>query len=172
MPSNTLALGLYEHCILKRTFRHTTGFCRFREGERRRLSRADIFLQQLRRSGVSRVRGEKVAAARTEKLCTHSHTRTRTHAHAHTHAHARTHTHAHTRTHTHARTYGKPNVSIFDPVPPVGKHEFAAIDMGVHVIIIIITHVSQQSNLRAVGESWVRPSYDNGLAGITRKCCC
>ena len=72
MPSNTLALGLYERCILKRTFRHTTGFCRFREEERRRLSRADNFLQQLRRSGVSRVRGEKVAAARTEKLCTHS----------------------------------------------------------------------------------------------------
>ena len=74
MPSNTIALGLYERCILKRTFRHTTGFCYFREGERRRLSRADNFLQQLRRSGVSRVRGEKVAAARTEKLCTHSHT--------------------------------------------------------------------------------------------------
>ena len=49
---------------------------------------------------------------------------------------------------------------------------FAAVDTGVHVIIIIITRVSQQSNLRAVGESWVRPSYDNGLAGITRKCCC
>ena len=79
MPSNTLALGLYERCILKRTFRHTTGFCRFREEERRRLSRADNFLQQLRRSGVSRVRGEKVAAARTEKLCTHSLTHTHTH---------------------------------------------------------------------------------------------
>ena len=79
MPSNTLALGLYERCILKRTFRHTTGFCRFREEERRRLSRADNFLQQLRRSGVSRVRGEKVAAARTEKLCTHSHTHSLTH---------------------------------------------------------------------------------------------
>ena len=81
MPSNTLALGLYERCILKRTFRHTTGFCRFREEERRRLSRADNFLQQLRRSGVSRVRGEKVAAARTEKLCTHSHTHSLTHLH-------------------------------------------------------------------------------------------
>ena len=81
MPSNTLALGLYERCILKRTFRHTTGFFRFREGERRRLSRADNFLQQLRRSGVSRVRGEKVAAARTEKLCTHSLTHTHTHSH-------------------------------------------------------------------------------------------
>ena len=78
MPSNTLALGLYERCILKRTFRHTTGFCRFREEERRRLSRADNFLQQLRRSGVSRVRGEKVAAARTEKLCTHSLTHSHT----------------------------------------------------------------------------------------------
>ena len=74
MPSNTIALGLYERCILKRTFRHTTGFCRFREGERRRLSIGDNFLQQLRRSGVSRVCGEKVAAARTEKLGTHSHT--------------------------------------------------------------------------------------------------
>ena len=74
MPSNTLALGLYERCILKRTFRHTTGFCRFREGERRRLSIGDNFLQQLRRSGVSRVCGEKVAAVRTEKLGTHSHT--------------------------------------------------------------------------------------------------
>ena len=81
MPSNTLALGLYERCILKRTFRHTTGFCRFREGERRRLSIGDKFLQQLRRSGVSRVRGEKVAAARTEKLCTHSLTHTHTHSH-------------------------------------------------------------------------------------------
>ena len=81
MPSNTLALGLYERYILKRTFRHTTGFCRFREGERRRLSRAENFLQQLRRSGVSRVRGEKVAAARTEKLCTHSLTHTLTHSH-------------------------------------------------------------------------------------------
>ena len=79
MPSNTLALGLYERCILKRTFQHTTGFCRFREGERRRLSIGDNFLQQLRRSGVSRVRGEKVAAARTEKLGTHSHTHSLTH---------------------------------------------------------------------------------------------
>ena len=85
MPSNTLALGLYERCILKRTFRHTTGFCRFREEERRRLSRADNFLQQLRRSGVSRVRGEKVAAARTEKLCTHSLTHTHTLTHSLTH---------------------------------------------------------------------------------------
>ena len=78
MPSNTLALGLYERCILKRTFRHTTGFCRFREGERRRLSIGDNFLQQLRRSGVSRVCGEKVAAVRTEKLGTHSHTHSHT----------------------------------------------------------------------------------------------
>ena len=74
MPSNTLALGLYERCILKRTFRHTTGFCHFREGERRRLSIGDNFLQQLRRSGVSRVRGEKVAAARTENIHTLTHT--------------------------------------------------------------------------------------------------
>ena len=74
MPSNTLALGLYEHGISKRTFQHTTGFCRFREGERRCISIGDNFLQQLRRSGVSRVCGEKVAAARTEKLCTHTHT--------------------------------------------------------------------------------------------------
>ena len=78
MPSNTLVLGLYERCILKRTFRHTTGFCRFREGERRRLSIGDNFLQQLRRSGVSRVCGEKVAAARTEKLGTHTLTHTHT----------------------------------------------------------------------------------------------
>ena len=78
MPSNTLALGLYERCILKRTFRHTTGFCRFREGERRRLSIGDNFLQQLRRSGVSRVCGEKVAAVRTEKLGTHTHTHSHT----------------------------------------------------------------------------------------------
>ena len=85
MPSNTLALGLYERCILKRTFRHTTGFCRFREGERRRLSIGDNFLQQLRRSGVSRVCGEKVAAARTEKLGTHSHTHSLTHSLTHTH---------------------------------------------------------------------------------------
>ena len=79
MPSNILALGLYERCILKRTFWHTTGFCRFRQGERRRLSIGDNFLQQLRRSGVSRVCGEKVAAARTEKLGTHSHTHTHSH---------------------------------------------------------------------------------------------
>ena len=85
MPSNTLALGLYERCILKRTFRHTTGFCRFREGERRRLSIGDNFLQQLRRSGVSRVCGEKVAAARTEKLGTHTHTHSHTHTLTHTH---------------------------------------------------------------------------------------
>ena len=78
MPSNTLALGLYECCILKRTFRNTTGFCRFREGERRRLSIGDNFLQQLRGSGVSRVCREKVAAARTEKLGTHSHTHSHT----------------------------------------------------------------------------------------------
>ena len=31
-------------------------------------------MQQLRRSGVSRVRGEKVAAARTENILTHTHT--------------------------------------------------------------------------------------------------
>ena len=85
MPSNTLALGLYERCILKRTFRHTTGFCRFREGERRRLSIGNNFLQQLRRSGVFRVCGEKVAAVRTEKLGTHSHTHTHTHTHTLTH---------------------------------------------------------------------------------------
>ena len=83
MPSNTIALGLYERCILKRTFRHTTGFCRFREGERRRLSIGDNFLQQLRMSGVSRVCGEKVAAARTEKLGTHSHTHSLTHSLTH-----------------------------------------------------------------------------------------
>ena len=86
MPSNTLALGLYERCILKRTFRHTTGFCRFREGERRRLSIGDNFLHQLRRSGVSRVCREKVAAVRTEKLGTHSHT----HSHTHTLTHRTT----------------------------------------------------------------------------------
>ena len=74
MPSNNLALGLYKLSISKRTFLLTTGFCRFREGERRRLSIGDNFLQQLRRSGVSRVCGEKVAAVRTEKLGTHSHT--------------------------------------------------------------------------------------------------
>ena len=85
MPSNTLALGLYERCILKRTFRNTTGFCRFREGERRRLSIGDNFLQQLRRSGVSRVCGEKVAAVRTEKLGTHSHTHSHTHTLTHSH---------------------------------------------------------------------------------------
>ena len=50
------------------------GFCLFREEERRGLSRGDNFLQELRRSGVSLVRGEKVAAARTEKLDTHTHT--------------------------------------------------------------------------------------------------
>ena len=96
---NGLALGLYERCILKRTFRHTTGFCRFREEERRRLSRVDNFLQQLR-SGVSRVRGEKVAAARTEKLGTHS----LSHTHTHTHTHTRTHTHTHTHSLTHRTT--------------------------------------------------------------------
>ena len=74
MPSNSLALGLYEHGISKRTFQHTTGFCRFREEERRRLLRGDNFLQRPKRSGVSRVCGEKVAAARTEKLGTHTHT--------------------------------------------------------------------------------------------------
>ena len=79
MPSNFLALGLYERGISKRTFQHTTGFFLFREEERRRLSRGDNFLQQARRSGVSRVCGEKVAAARTEKLGTHSHTHTLTH---------------------------------------------------------------------------------------------
>ena len=79
MPSNNLALGLYERGISKRTFQHTTGFFLFREEERRRLSRGDNFLQQARRSGVSRVCGEKVAAARTEKLGTHSHTHTLTH---------------------------------------------------------------------------------------------
>ena len=76
MPLNTLALGLYELSILKRTFWHTTGFCRYQEEERRRLSIGDNFLQQLRRSGVSRVCREKLAAARTEKLGTHSHTHT------------------------------------------------------------------------------------------------
>ena len=81
MPSNNLALGLYELSISKHTFRLTTGFCHFREGEKRRLSIGDNFLQQLRRSGVSRVCGEKVAAARTEKLCTHTHILTHTHMH-------------------------------------------------------------------------------------------
>ena len=79
MPSNTLALGLYEHCILKRTFRHTTGFCRFREGERRRLSIGDNFLQQLR-SGVSRV-------------CSSSQNRKAGHTLTHTHTHSLTHSH-------------------------------------------------------------------------------
>ena len=74
---------LYELSILKRTFRLTTGFYRFREGERRRLSIGDNFLQQLRRSGVSRVCGEKVVAARTEKLCTHIHLHTQSHTHTH-----------------------------------------------------------------------------------------
>ena len=78
MPSNTLALVLYERGILKHTFQHTPGFCCFREEERRRLSIGDNFLQQLRRSGVSRVFEEKVAAARTEKLGTHIHTHTHT----------------------------------------------------------------------------------------------
>ena len=81
MPSNNLSLGLYELSILKRTFRLTTGFCRFREGARRRLSIGDNFLKQLQRSGVSRVCGEKVAAARTEKLGTHTLTHTLTHTH-------------------------------------------------------------------------------------------
>ena len=66
-------ISFKERSILKRTFQHTTGFCRFGEEERRRLSIGYNFLQQLRRSGVSRVRGEKVAAARTEKLGTHTH---------------------------------------------------------------------------------------------------
>ena len=74
MPSNNLALGLSERSILKRTFRHTTGFCHFGEEGRRHFSREDNFLQQLLRSGVSQVCGEKVAAARREKLGTHSHT--------------------------------------------------------------------------------------------------
>ena len=81
MPSNNLSLGLYELSISKRTFPLTTGFCRFREGERRLLSIGDNFLQQLRRPGVSRVRGEKVAAARTEKLGTHTLTHSLTHTH-------------------------------------------------------------------------------------------
>ena len=68
MPSNTLVLELYERGILKCTFRHTTGFCRFRE-EKRRQSRGDNFLQQLKRSEVSRI---CIAAARTEKLGTHT----------------------------------------------------------------------------------------------------
>ena len=46
---------------------------RFREEEKSRLSRGNNFLQQLRRSGVSRVRGEKVAAARTENIHTLTH---------------------------------------------------------------------------------------------------
>ena len=33
MPSNSLALGLYERGISKRTFQHTTGFFLFREEE-------------------------------------------------------------------------------------------------------------------------------------------
>ena len=81
MPSNNLALGLYELSISKRTFLLPTGFCLFREGEGRRLSIGDNFLQQLRRSGVSRVGGEKVAAARTEKLGTHTLTHSLTHTH-------------------------------------------------------------------------------------------
>ena len=46
---------------------------RFQEEERRCLSRGNNFLQQLRRSGVSLVRGEKVAAARTENIHTLTH---------------------------------------------------------------------------------------------------
>ena len=57
---------------MKHTFWHNTGFCRFRKEQRRCLSRGNNFLQQLRRSGVSQVCGEKVAAARTEKLDTHT----------------------------------------------------------------------------------------------------
>ena len=79
MPSNSLALGLYERGISKRTFQHTTGFCCFREEERRRLSRGDNFLQQPKWSGVSRACREKVAAARTERLGTHTLTHTLTH---------------------------------------------------------------------------------------------
>ena len=78
MPSNILALGLSERSILKCTFQHTTGFCSFGEEEKRRLLRGDNSLHQLRRSGVSRVCGEKVAAARTEKLSTHTLTHTHT----------------------------------------------------------------------------------------------
>ena len=55
LPSNNLVLGQYELSILKRTFPLTTGFCHFREGERRCLSIGDNFLQQLRRPGVSPV---------------------------------------------------------------------------------------------------------------------
>ena len=43
MHSNSLALGLDERGISKHTFQHTTGFCCFREKERRRLSRGDNF---------------------------------------------------------------------------------------------------------------------------------
>ena len=78
MSSNSLAFGLYERGISKCTFQHTinacTGFCHFRE-ERKRLSREDNFLQQARRSGVSRVCGEKVAAA-TKAVHTHTHSHT------------------------------------------------------------------------------------------------
>ena len=73
LASKISSYTVYECSILKSTFRHTTGFCCFWE-EERCLSRGNNFLQQLRRSGVSRVCGEKVAAARTEKLDTHTHT--------------------------------------------------------------------------------------------------
>ena len=48
---------------------------------RRRKKTSIKRMQQLRRSGVSRVHGEKVAASWTEKLGTHSHTHTLTHSH-------------------------------------------------------------------------------------------
>ena len=82
MPSNNLTLGLYELSILKRTFPLTTDFCRFREGERRRLLIGDNFLQQLGRSGVSSTRRE--SSSILNRKAGHTHTHTHTHAHTYT----------------------------------------------------------------------------------------
>ena len=64
MPSNSLALGLYERGISKRTFQHTTGFRHFREEKEGVYREETTFCNsQKGPDGVSRVCGEKVAAS-------------------------------------------------------------------------------------------------------------
>ena len=78
MPSNTLALGLYERCILKHTFRHTTVFCRFREGERRRLLiERQLFATAEKVWSLSSMRRE--SSSSQNRKAGHTHTLTHTH---------------------------------------------------------------------------------------------
>ena len=71
MPSNTLALGLYDGRILKGFSAHH----KLLRGRKKTSIKRRQLLQQLRRSGVSQVLGKNVVA-RTKNFISHTHTHT------------------------------------------------------------------------------------------------